>query len=170
MVQKIKLFTILLLFAFLTPFIFSDSIENYKITQEVNLNEQVKIFGLFQDSNALNSNVLCSFYFLTDQNRLIDRGNDIYTDGSGYFSNSFIVTEPDFLRDNNYTARVVCDNAENTAEFQIMQKRTNEQFLSQEFDFMTNSDNTNGVLSVGFALLILIIPILIIWGLWKVFT
>ena len=76
----------------------ADSISNYKVPYEVPLGTDVTIFGQFSDDANVNGDVICSFYLVTDQNALIDRSDDQYTDSLGYFASSFTITEPDFKR------------------------------------------------------------------------
>lgn len=151
----------------LIPFLASASIENYTVSDEVYLNERVNIFGAYQDLNNLNSNIICSTYFFNDENVLVERANDVYTDGSGYFSNSFYIYEPSFLRGEKYLVKSVCSDSEGIGYFTVLQKRDVGNFLSNEFEYYTNNNNVDSVLSILFAISIIAIPIGIFYIIYR---
>lgn len=121
--KKIILVALLLIMLALPSFA---SITNYAVPSEMPLNLEVTATGLSLDSNSMpNVNQLCSFYFLkASDGILIDRATDQYTDQTGRFAMpKFKLTEPDFIRGQNYTLRTTCGSNQQDANFSVIQKQ-----------------------------------------------
>lgn len=165
-----KLILLLFTIALLIPFcVNADTISNYNVKDPVKLGQEATAFGLFQDADAnLHGNVLCSFYFLDENNVLIDRANDQYTDSLGYFMGKFTITEPDFKREERYTIRTVCGGATQDGNFLVAQRESIAHSGTQEFDYLTSPENTDTILIWGLMILIILVILFAGYKLFKI--
>jgi len=146
----------------------ADSITSYSVKTPVPLNQPVTVFGIFQDDANSHGNNLCSFYLLdTATNTLIDQADDDFTDARGYFAMSFVITEPNFNRDQNYAVQTVCGEATDTDSFIVGNFESIADSTAQNFEFATDSENVDTFLIVGFILFLVFAVILVVVGLKK---
>lgn len=153
--EKKIIFVLLLLC--LLPLFNADTISNYNVKNPVNLGQEVTAFGLFTDDANVNGDVICSFYLLDENNVLIDRADDQYTDSLGYFMSKFVITEPDFKRDSNYQVRTVCGNASSDANFLVSQRESISHTGSKEFDYITQQENLDTIFIWGIFIIIFLV-------------
>jgi len=163
MVQN-KIVYVLLFLTLLCCFVFaSDSITGYAIKDSVPLGENITAFGSFVDDANVNTNVLCSLYLKdTVSGTLVDRADDVFTDARGTFSFILPLTEPNFLRDENYTAQVVCGDATESKTFIAGNRRSIEHLASNEFEFVTAPENVESFLAwifIGGFILVLVLAL-----------
>jgi hypothetical protein len=140
-----------LIFLLLLSFSFA-SISNYNVPSEVPLNLEVTATGKSLDTNSVaNTNQICSFYFLeAETGYLVDRATDQYTDQTGRFAMpKFKLTEPDFIRGQNYTLKTICGENETDANFLVIQRqdavdifgtRIFPQAIGLDLKYWTNAD------------------------------
>jgi len=124
--KKVSLLLILLLICSSVFAFEPNSIINYSVPNEIPLNLEITATGKSIDNNGLAYvNQICSFYFLTaETGYLVERANDQYTDQTGRFAmTKFKLTEPDFIRGNNYTLKTICGANEIDANFLVIQRQ-----------------------------------------------
>lgn len=165
MMKKFLVLFLILLFA--VNVFSADAISSYSVKSNVFLNQPVTAFGIFSDDANVNGNTLCSFYLLDSSGVLVDRADDGYTDASGRFSMSFVVTEPNFDRDSDYNVTVVCGEATDSDSFVVGNFESIADSTAQNFEFVTDSENVDTLLIVGFILFLLFAVILVVVGLKK---
>jgi len=114
---------LMLLLVCLSAFAFADTITQYTLPSNVPLNQKVTVTGLY-DSNAGKNQILCSFYFLDNDAKLVYRASDQYTVASGRFTMLGVtMTEPVFVRGQTYTLHTECGGASADGNFSVGQKQ-----------------------------------------------
>lgn len=146
----------------LSSFVLADTITQYTLPSDVPLNQKITVTGLY-DSNAGKNAVLCSFYFLDDDGKLVYRASDQYTVSSGRFTMLGVtMTEPTFVRGQTYTLHTECGGAVADGNFFVGQKQEAFDFFGYKFypqgvtmDFLYfNGDN--GVMIFGLFIMIFV--------------
>lgn len=139
MMKKVFLIGFLIL---LMTSVFSSGISDYVVPEEIALGQRITATGVYEDGNFTN-NVKCSFYFFDDANVLIDRATDEYTTATGRFVlTPFLITEPTFLRGKTYTLKTECGLLSDEKTFLVGQRMSIAHLGEQEFDFLTDPNNT----------------------------
>lgn len=159
-----KLILALLLLISISTVFATQSISNYKVTPNVYLNEWVTASGLFYDNNGTYSNTLCNFYFFDENGVLIDRASDQYTDSNGRFTlPPFTISEPNFQRNSKYTLSTTCGSQQTDANFTLQNRRTIANTGTNEFSFLTDTNNTDTVVIWAFFIIIILIIVYVIY-------
>lgn len=150
MEKKIILFALFCLFLAL-PFNFAESITSYKVPSSTPLNQGITATGLYVPDANIYANKLCSFYFLDSTGNLVQRADDQYTDATGRFAMPpYVLSEPLFVRDGNYSLQAVCGTATATSSFIVSQKQEAfdiagfkffPQSVGWDMKYLLNSDN-----------------------------
>jgi hypothetical protein len=150
-------------------FAFADTITDYRVPDNIPLNQLATATGLFEDSNGIKDGYLCSFYFLdATTGDLIKRATDQYSTKTGRFTMAgFPITEPLFKRDSNYTLRSECGTASADANFTVGQIETLSHAGEKNFEFITNPENTDTFFIWGALIVLLAIFIFGIISLFK---
>ena len=144
-----------------------DSIQSYTVKSSVNLNQPVTAFGVFQDDLNLHGDNICSFYLIDSSGVLVDQADDDFTDATGRFAMSFVLTEPNFKRDSDYNVTVVCGEATDTDSFSVGNFESIADATAQNFEFITDNENVDTVAILGFFLGILTIVGMFVFALKK---
>lgn len=150
--------------------VFADTISNYSVPASVPLGNNVTATGLFEDSNGLKSGFLCSFYFF-EQNTgvLVKRATDQYSTSTGRVTMAgFPINEPLFKRDQNYTLRTECGTTFADANFLVAQRESIAHTASQEFEFITEPENTDTGFIWGTIIAVIIIAVLLLLYFYRV--
>ena len=165
-----KVICVLVFITLISCFVYSaDSITNYSIKPNVPLGENITAFGNFVDDANVHANVLCSLYLKNvGDGALVDRADDVYTDARGTFSFILPLNEPNFLRDENYEAQVVCGDATESLYFIAGDRRSIEHLASNEFEYLTEAENVESLFAWGIVGVILIFFFGGCYLLWKV--
>lgn len=133
MYMKKAFILMILLLCFSFTFAFADVINDYSVPTNAPLNQKITATGLF-DSNAGKNNILCSFYFLDSESKLVYRASDQYTVASGRFTMvGTMMSEPLFVRGQTYNLHTECGGATADANFSVGQKQ--EAFTIGGFSF-----------------------------------
>jgi len=153
MMKKVFLFVFIL---FILGSVLASGINNYVVPEQVSLGQRISATGVYEDGNNSVDNVKCSFYFLNDLNVVIDRATDEYTTATGRFVlTPFLITEPTFLRGKSYTLKTECGTLSEEAIFVVGQRMSLAHIGEQEFDFITDPNNTMTAFIWFFVLLML---------------
>lgn len=159
-----------IILVFLSSFAFADTITQYTLPENVPLNQKVTVTGLY-DSNAGKNAILCSFYFLDKDAKLVYRASDQYTVASGRFTMLGVtMTEPLFVRGQTYTLHTECGGASADGNFSVGQKQEAFDLFGYKFypqgvtmDFLYfNGDNS--IMIFGLFIMIFVFIGLIIVG------
>ncbi len=164
-IDSMKKYSLLLFIILLSSFCFAESITDYKITNEVNLDQQVTATGLYSSDTNTDAGVLCSFYFFdATTGALVNRATDQYTTQTGRFTMpSFPIREPGFKRGSDYTLTSECGGVAVDSNFSVIQRETISHSANQEFEYLTSPENTESITIWGIMvafIAILILPIL----------
>ena len=155
MVMGKKLF-VLILFILMLNNIYSSGINNYVVSETVALGQRITATGFYEDGNNSVNNIKCSFYFLNDLNVIIERATDEYTTNTGRFVlTPFLINEPTFLRGKEYILRTECNVFSDEKTVLVVQRENLTHFSEQEFDFITDPNNTMTIMLWFFVLLML---------------
>lgn len=144
-----KIILLMIVLVCFSAFVFADTITQYTFPSNVPLNQKVTVTGLY-DSNAGKNAVLCSFYFLDKDAKLVYRASDQYTVASGRFTMLGVtMTEPIFVRGQTYTLHTECGGAIADGNFSVGQKQEAFDFFGYKFypqgvtmDFLYFRDNS----------------------------
>ena len=162
--------TILILFALCLSFVSATpQITDYNVPNQINLGDMITATGIYSDSNGTPYNrVLCSFYFLDANGDLIKRASDQYTTGTGRFTMvNFIPSEPIFKRGETYTLQTECDSSGATDSFLLAQRESIAHVGSNEFEYLTNPENTDTLFIWGAILGIMVLVFMFLFGVIK---
>ncbi len=168
--MNFKHFSFLVALIFLFSFCFSvDSISGFIVPNQVNLDQKITATGFFTDSNNQNEHQLCGFYFLdADTNVLISRATSEYTTSTGRITLAgFTISEPLFKRGQEYTLVVECGDASAQSDFNVVQRETIAHVGQEEWDYVTNEDNTT---TLGIWVFLGGFIIIFIVGIWKLIS
>lgn len=118
-----KWFFLLALFCVLPLLVHGTAIQNYAVSPNVHLGENVVATGDF--NGTISAGVLCSAYIwdLNNSNSPLMRLSDEYTDPTGRFWFQQIVSEPTFYRGFDYNFVVSCATISVNQSFHIDQPR-----------------------------------------------
>lgn len=160
MVKLKKILFLLFIALTLSQSVFA-TISNYTVPSTIPLNKNLTIYGNSDEA----SGTLCSFYIfdVKDQNQVLVRLSDGYTDSVGSFYAEWEIKEPLFRRNSDYNALTVCGTSQVSQTFQIIQKEDialgiTPESIALNFKFWTDSNNS-------YSAVFLIIAILVIAGL-----
>jgi hypothetical protein len=159
---------VLLFFVVFIGSAFADSIDNYLVSNQVPLNQNLTVYGVY--SGTPSADVLCAFYIFDvknlDTNAAIIRLRDNYTFSDGSFYFEYKITEPLFQRGIDYNAVSKCGTISIGKVFNVSQKTDlilgiQPQNVYSEFAFWVNP--TNSMTAVyGFCVIIFIIICLLV--------
>ena len=152
--KKIVLITVF--FIFLLSFV-SSAITDYRVPGNLPLNKTLTIYGVYSGG----ADVVCSFFIfdIVDQNQVIIRLSDEYTNSLGQFYSEYQVTEPLFRRGIDYNAVSVCGSDEIGSVFYVEQKEDVAFGISPGMlrnDFAWWLDRDNSLTIVTFFILVLV--------------
>jgi hypothetical protein len=157
-----KKFCLIFFLIFLCASVFAGGLSNYVVPDSVSLGQHITATGFYSDGNNPINNIKCSFYFLNDLNVVVERATDEYTTSSGRFVlTPFLITEPTFLRGQEYILKTECGTFTEEKTFVVGQRQTIAHLGSQEFEYITNPENVD-TLSIwfllGIAFFVLVLP------------
>lgn len=144
---------LLVLFLFVGGVFAADSITEYIVPSSVSLGQSISATGI----TDVVAGELCDFYFFDSGMVLVDRATAEYVASGGRFAMSnFVINEPTFKRDQNYTLRTECGDTFADANFTVLQREGIGRVGQQEFSFLTMDENISTLLIWGFFLLIIL--------------
>lgn len=173
MVMKKILFLIVLVFC--VNLAFADTITNYSVPDSAPLNQKITATGVY-DSNGIKNQILCSFYFFDDANKLVYRASDQYTVATGRFTMiGTTLSEPIFVRGQTYNLQTECGGAIANANFSVGQKQEAFDFFGYKFypqgvtmDFLYFKDN--GLMVFFLFIMVFVFISLVIVGLSNLYS
>jgi hypothetical protein len=164
-----KKFLLIFFSIFLCSFVFSDSIENYRVLTQVPLNQNLTIYGEYHAD--VNVDVLCAAYIFDiknlDVNVAVVRLKDQYTFSDGSFYNQIKIEEPLFQRGIDYNAITKCGTTETGAVFSVAQKEDivagfTPASISNDIRFWVDSNNQISAILLLFGALVFAVFIALI--------
>lgn len=152
-----KKILLVLFFGLLISQLVFANITNYTIPSNISLNRNLTIYGISDG----NSGTLCSFYIfdLKDQNQVLIRLTDNYTDSAGSFYAEWEIKEPLFRRGSDYNALTVCGSSQESKTFQVIQKEDiafgiTPEIIALNLKFFIDSNNSYSVVFLFVLILI----------------
>lgn len=123
------------------------TITDYNVPTLIPLDRILSISGKISPPT---SGVVCSFLIYDTDNSLIFRLSDEKTVGNGIFaSNHFVLTEPMFLRGNDYNAVTTCDTDVASKTFRVDNRQALLAYqLNKEVGFFGNQANQEGFFAI----------------------
>jgi hypothetical protein len=148
----------------------SPQITDYNVPSQVNLGDMITATGIYSDTNGSTYNkVLCSFYFLDANGDLVKRASDQYTTGTGRFTMvNFIPSEPIFKRGETYTLQSECESSSASDSFLLAQRESIAHVGSNEFEYITNPENTDTLFIWGAIIGILLLVFMFLFGIIRI--
>lgn len=124
------------------------AITDFNISNPYVWDDQFSMWGTVTNPNA-DRNILCDFYVFAHDGHLIKRFTSEYAGTGGQFSsNPQTLTSPPFYREQDYNAVVYCAGATANLDFNVIQRRTLETNINQEYKWALDSSNIISVLIV----------------------
>lgn len=163
--KKILMLAVLICLASLVS---ADMLTELNIPTEIHLGETITIFGVFSDTSGNDANVLCSFYILDANAKLVERPDDEFTDGTGRFSSSSLtLKQPPFFQGTDYNVAVVCDTAVDSRTFEAQNFRdvAFNFFTAFEWTFLEKNRDTFFIFIVFAA--IFVVFLMLCWFGWQ---
>lgn len=166
-----KILALIFLLAFITTVFSAQTITSYIVPNSIALNDTVTATGIYNDTNGDISGQLCHFFFFNQYGVQVYRATSQYTTPTGRFAmNAVKLTEPTFVRDQNYVLETVCVGATADSNFSVVQT---EQFfgwypqsLALDLLYFTNQENA---MFFFFGIIILLaLTVAISWVVWRV--
>ena len=158
-------FLILVLMLLLICFVSSASatITNLITTPSVYLGETLTIRGT-SDTNQ----ILCQFIVIDDNGIAIERLSDEFSFADGSFYAERTISEPKYLRDQNYTINVRCGSSgDMNSAFLVLNRRPLDHVVSQEWLFVFSRENMDVFFIMGTFFLAALLAGLIGYAIFK---